>query len=57
MSYVNNVSYVNNMSYVSFMSFVNNMSYVNSMSYEKLYELRHQLCKLFEYFYQSLKIK
>ena len=43
--------YANNMSYVSYMSYGNNMSYVNK------HELRHELCKLYEYFYESLKIK
>ena len=33
------------------------MIYVNKMSHVKLYELRHDLCKLYEYFYESLKIK
>ena len=51
MSYVNNESYMNNMSYV------NNMGYVNDMSYIRKYELRHELHKLYEYFYESLKIK
>ena len=35
----------------------NNMSYVNNMIYVKSYELRHELCKLYEHFYKSLKIK
>ena len=54
MSYVNNVSYINDMNYVNNMSDVNN---INNMSYVKLYELRHELCKLYEYFYESAKIK
>ena len=41
MSYANDMSYASNMSYLSFMSYVNNTSYV------KLYELRHNLCKLY----------
>ena len=45
-----NMSYVNNVSYVSNMSYVNNMSYVC-----RLYEL-YELCKSYEYFYESLKI-
>ena len=48
---LNNLSYVNNMSYV------NNLSYVNNMIYVKLYELRHELCKLYKYFYESIKTK
>ena len=28
------------------MSYVKNASYINNMSYVKLYELRHELCKL-----------
>ena len=51
MSYVNVISYENNISYVSYMSHVNNINYV------KWYELRHGLSKLYEYFYESLKIK
>ena len=39
------------------MSYVSDMSYVNNMSYVKYYELRHKLCKLYEYFYESLKTK
>ena len=46
-----------NLTYVSYMSYVNNMSYVNDMSYVKLHELIHELCRLYEYFYESLKIK
>ena len=30
------------------------MSYVNNMSYVKLFELRHESCKLYEYFYKLL---
>ena len=38
------------------MSYVNYMSHVNNMSYAcRLYEL-HELCKLYGYFYESLKI-
>ena len=47
MSYVNYVSYI---SYVIYIGHVIYMTYVN-------YELRHELCKLYEYFYDSLKIK
>ena len=36
---------------------VNNMSCVNDMSFVKQYESRYELCKLYEYFYESLKIK
>ena len=39
------------------MSYVSYMSYVNNMSYVKLFQLRHELFKLYEYFYKSLKIK
>ena len=39
------------------MSHVNNMSYVNNLSYVKLYQLKHELCKLYEYLYESIKIK
>ena len=51
------MSYVNDMSYVSNMIYVNDMSYVNNMSYVKYDESRHELCKLYEYFYESLKMK
>ena len=38
------------------MSYVKNMSYVNNMGYAcRLYELC-ELCKSYEYFYESLKI-
>ena len=60
MSYLHNMSYVNNVSYINDMNYANNMSDVNNinnMSYVKLYELRHELCKLYEYFYESAKIK
>ena len=57
MSYVNNMGYVKNASYVNNMSYANNMSYVNNMGYVKLYDLRHELCKVYGYFYESLKIK
>ena len=33
------------------------MSYVNNMSYVKQYELRYEFCKLYLYFYESLKTK
>ena len=33
------------------------MSYVSYRSNVKLYKLRYELCKLYEYFYESLKIK
>ena len=29
------------------------MSYVSYMSYVELYELRYELCKLYEYFYEN----
>ena len=45
------------MGYVNNMSYVNSTSYINNVSYVKQYELRHELCKLYEYFYESLKIK
>ena len=45
------------MSYVNNIIYVHKMSYVNNMSYAKLHGLRHELCKLYEYFYESLKIK
>ena len=57
MTYANNTSYVNNMSYANNTSYANNMSYVSYMSYVKLCELRNELCKLYEYFHESLKIK
>ena len=57
MTDVNNMSYVNNISYVNNMIYVNNTSYVDNMIYVKLYELRHELCKLYEYFSEYLKIK
>ena len=31
------------------------MSYVNNMSFVKLYELRYELRKLYEYFYELLR--
>ena len=57
MSDVNGMSFVNDMSYVNNMISVNEMSCVNNMSYVKRYELRHELCKLYQYCYKSLKIK
>ena len=51
------MSYVNLMSYINDISYVNNMSYVNKMSYVKLYDLKQELCKLYEYLHESLKIK
>ena len=50
------MSYVGYMSYVSYMRLVSYMSYVNYMSYGgKLFEL-YELCKLYEYFMNCLKI-
>ena len=57
MSYVNNMSYVSDISYLSYMGYISYTSYVNNMSYVKEYELRHEVCKFCEYFYESLKIK
>ena len=54
---VNSLSFVNDMSYVNNMIYVNVRSCVNIMSYVKRYELRHELCKLYQYCYKSLKIK
>ena len=52
MGYVNDINYVNEMNYVNDLSHVNN----NDMSYVKKYELRYELCKLYGYSHESLKI-
>ena len=36
---------------------MNDTSYVDDMSYVNKYELRYELCNLYKYFYESLKIK
>ena len=36
------------------MSYVNKMSYVSYMSYVKLHKWRHDSCKLYKYFYESI---
>ena len=35
---------------------MNYVSYVNDTSYIKQSKIRYRLCKLYEYFYESLKI-
>ena len=57
MGYVNDINYVNEMNYVNVLSHVNNKNFVNDMSYVKKYELRYELCKLYGYSHESLKIK
>ena len=50
------MTYVNNASYVNYMSYVNDISYVCYTSYVcRLYEL-YELCKSYEYFYESFKV-
>ena len=65
MSRVNYMSYVNYMSNVNFVSYMRYMSLYESWKFCKLYEilniklyieLRYELRKLYEYFYESIKI-